>query len=106
MIGVASCDTGETSCDTGVVPCDTGETSCDTGGIPADTQPLEHRSPTKPHVENGLERKLVESLISSESEIAAQLEKTDITVDREATACNVLASEPANNRNSVELKVN
>ena len=89
----------------GVAPCDTGETSCDTDGIPGDTQPLEQRPPTKAHVENGLERKLVESLISSESEIAAQLEKTDITVDREAT-CNVLASEPASNRNSVELKVN
>ena len=94
-------------------------TSCDTseptnGTEPGPQQPGQHQ----PQQNNGLESKLEDSLRIAEAG-AGKNEKTDIAVENTGGAggggggvgggglgCNVLVSEPANNRNSVELKVN
>ena len=86
-------------------------TSCDTSDLLQPQPP----PPADQLVDNGVEGKVEESpaSVSPETEIAAKLDKTDITVEMErereidtGVSCNILASEPPNNRNSVELKVN
>ena len=101
-------------------------TSCDTSEPTNGTEPSPLPGQHQPQQANGLEAtqenkledKLEESLVIGETG-AGQIEKTDITVENGGgggsgggvvggggLGCNVLVSEPANNRNSVELKVN
>ena len=86
-------------------------TSCDTSeptnGAEPGPQPGQHQ----PQQNNGLESKLEDSLRTDETG-HGNIEKTDIAVENGGgvggggLGCNVLVAEPANNRNSVELKVN
>ena len=101
-------------------------TSCDTSEPTNGTEPSPLPGQHQPQQANGLEAtqenkledKLEESLVIGETG-AGKIEKTDITVENGGgggngggvvggggLGCNVLVSEPANNRNSVELKVN
>ena len=82
-------------------------TSCDTSEPTNGTEPRPQPGQHQPQETNGLESKLEDSLRIAE--------KTDITVENAGggggvggggLGCNVLVSEPTNNRNSVELKVN
>ena len=87
-------------------------TSCDTseqtnGAEPA-PQPGQHQPQQANGVEAKLENKLEDNLRIAETG-SGKLEKTDITVENGGgggLGCNALVSEPTNNRNSVELKVN
>ena len=95
-------------------------TSCDTSeqtnGTESAPEPGQHKQANG--LEAKLENKLEDSLRIAETG-TGKLEKTDITVENGGgggngggvvggggLGCNVLVSEPANNRNSVELKVN
>ena len=83
------------------------QTSCDT----PDTrhQPQRQFSPL-PQPETGLETKLETFVLTQPDQAAAKLDKTDVSLETGTTgaitSCNILVSEPPNNRNSVELKVN
>jgi len=87
------------------------QTSCDT----PDTRHQPHRqfSPL-PQPETGLgtglETKLETFVLPQPEQAAAKLDKTDVSLETGTTgaitSCNILVSEPPNNRNSVELKVN
>ena len=98
-------------------------TSCDTSEPTNGTEPGPLPGQHQPHQANGLEAtlenkleakledKLEDSLMIGETG-PGPIEKTDITVENGGggggggLGCNVLVSETANNRNSVELKVN
>ena len=101
-------------------------TSCDTEEPTNGTEPGPLPGQHQPHQVNGLENKLEDTLEDKLEEKLEDslmigdpgpgpIEKTDITVENGGgggvgggggLGCNVLVSETANNRNSVELKVN